>query len=219
MKRIVTIPTLLVLLTLVSFSVHPYGVSREAHAQRPPLTVTISAVDGNNVPISNGGTTSSNIIKFTFTPSGGLPPYSWRICNVDGSISCVPPLDNFNQQFSGLTPGQHTLTLIVVDRLGTTTNTAIFSWTITSLTPIQATQQLIQLKQSMHLATAADIALDAQLNAAMILFQQNLNTAACGHLTGFTTAVQSFSQAGLLTQTQASQLLQGAQSVESTAGC
>ena len=71
----------------------------------------------------------------------------------------------------------------------------------------------------MHLAAATDQALDSQLNAAIVYFQHNLKSGACGHLFGFATQVQAYLQVGKLTQTQASQLLQGVQSVEKIAGC
>ena len=71
----------------------------------------------------------------------------------------------------------------------------------------------------MHLAAAADQALDAQLNAAIQLFQHNIKSGACCRLNGFATVVHVLLQTGLLTQTQTSQLLQGVQSVERTAAC
>src|SRR5436190_18921651 len=70
--------------------------------------------------------------------------------------------------------GTHQFTVRTTDAVGTKQTTPVFSWTVEStqtppppLTPIQATQKLVQLKQSMHLAAAADQALDAQLNAAI----------------------------------------------------
>jgi hypothetical protein len=61
--------------------------------------------------------------------------------------------------------------------------------------------------------------LDAQLNSAIQSFQNNIKIGACGHLNGFATAVHTYLQVGKLTQTQASQLLNGVQSVEKIAGC
>jgi hypothetical protein len=111
------------------------------------------------------------------------------------------------------------------DSTGDTGLRSLFSWTVVSTqqpppsNPIQTTQQLIQLKHSMHLAAATDQVLDSQLNAAIQYFQHNLKSGACIHLGGFTTQVQTFLQVGKLTQTQASQLLQGVQSVEKIARC
>jgi hypothetical protein len=122
--------------------------------------------------------------------------------------------------------GTHQFIVRTTDAVGTKQTTPVFSWTVEStqtppppLTPIQATQKLIQLKQSMHLAAAADQALDAQLNAAIQLFQHNIKSGACGHLNGFATVVHVLLQTGLFTQTQTPQLLQGVQSVERTAAC
>ncbi len=97
-----------------------------------------------------------------------------------------------------------------------------FSWTIVSntppppppVTPIQATQQLIQLKLGMHLSAATDQVLDAQLNSAIQFFQNNIKIGGCGYLNGFATQVHVFLLTGRLTQSQASQLLQGVRSVE-----
>jgi hypothetical protein len=76
---------------------------------------------------------------------------------------------------------------------------------------------LIQLKQSMHLAAATDQALDSHLNATIQYSQNNPKSGACIHLSGFATQVETYLQACRLTQTQASQLLQGA--VGKVAGC
>jgi hypothetical protein len=71
----------------------------------------------------------------------------------------------------------------------------------------------------MHLAASTDQVLDAQLNAAIQSFQNNVKSGACDHLKGFTAEVQAFLHTGRLTQVQASQLLQGVQSVERIADC
>ncbi len=71
----------------------------------------------------------------------------------------------------------------------------------------------------MHLSAATDQALDSQLNAAIQYFQHNLKSGAYIHLNGFATDVHVYLQTARLTQSQASELLQGLQSIESTAGC
>lgn len=186
-------------------------------SQQPPNTTITSAVDGNNAPVQNGGTTSSNSIKFVFTTAGGVPPYTY-VCALDRTLSSC----SSGGTFASLPIGQHQFSVQTTDANGIKVSTPIFSWTIVvtpSLTPIQATQQLIQLKQSMHLASGTDQALDSQLNAAIVYFQHNLKSGACGHLFGFATQVQTYLQVGRLTQAQASQLLQGVKSVEKTASC
>ena len=100
MRRILNTPIILLLLILVSFSMLPsITLLKDVKAVkvRPtlPLQTTItSAVDGNNAPVQNGGTTSSNFILFTFTTSGGAPPYRY-ICTLDILIfkcDTAPPL-------------------------------------------------------------------------------------------------------------------------------
>ena len=40
----------------------------------PPNTLITSAIDGNNNPVQNGGSTTSNRITFQVTTSGGCTP-------------------------------------------------------------------------------------------------------------------------------------------------
>jgi len=84
---------------------------------------------------------------------------------------------------------------------------------------IRAIQQLIQLKHSMHLSPGTDQLLDSQLNVVLQFLQHNLKGGACSHLNVLTELVQTFLQSDLLTQSQASQLIQGVQSVARTSSC
>src|SRR5215831_17054179 len=65
-----------------------------------PISTIITAVDGNNAPVQNGGTTSSTSIKFTFTTTGGVAPYTY-VCAVDGAVSSCPS----TVTFTSLPPG------------------------------------------------------------------------------------------------------------------
>jgi hypothetical protein len=195
---------------------------KEVKAQSKPST-TITAVDGNNASVQNLGTTTSHSIIWTFTTTGGVPPYTYTCTVKDLGIPPVTPCFSGFEGFD-LPTGQHELSVLTVDAKGEE-STSFFVWTIVTntqpppLTLIQATQQLIQLKHSMNLAAATDRVLDAQLNSALQFFQNHIMIGGCGHLNGFATEVQTFLQVGRLTQSQASQLLQGVQSIEKIAGC
>src|SRR5581483_8314185 len=153
-------------------------------------------------------------------------PYTYNSF-LDGRTGpCTSPTpygpDKQNPQIMPLPPGPQQFSVQTTDQNGIQTVTS-FRWTILvgspSLSPAQATQQLIQLTNSMNLAPATDQTLDAQLNAAILFFQHNLNSGACGHLNGFATEVHVLLQVGRFTQTQTSELLHGVQSVENAAGC
>jgi hypothetical protein len=92
----------------------------------------------------------------------------------------------------------------------------MFGWTI--LTPAQAIQQLIQLKHSMHLDATTDQILDIRLNIALQFAQNNVKSGTCIQLTVFIKLVQAL-QVGHVTSTQATQLIQGAQNIQTTLGC
>jgi hypothetical protein len=133
MRRILTIPILLLLLILVSLSILPsITLLKEARAVtvRPtlPLQTTItSAVDGNNAPVQNGGYTLSNFILFTFTTSGGAPPYRY-ICTLDLLIfkcDTAPPTVSRN-----LLSGQHTFSVQTFDEKNVDQKTPVFSWIV-----------------------------------------------------------------------------------------
>ena len=114
----------------------------------------------------------------------GVTPYTYT-CSLNGGASspCT-----FPAVFSNLSPGPYQLSNQTTDANHIAGSPMLFDWTVIiqppSLTPIQATQQLIQLTNSMNLAPATDQALDAQLNSAIVYFQHNLKIGACGHLNG-----------------------------------
>jgi hypothetical protein len=71
----------------------------------------------------------------------------------------------------------------------------------------------------MHLDSGTDRLLDSQLNAALQFVQHNLKGGACGHLNGFVIQVRAALQVGHITQTQATQLIQAAQNIQTALGC
>ena len=107
-----------------------------------PLQTTItSSVDGNNAPVQNGGTTSSNFILFTFTTSGGAPPYRY-ICTLDILIfTCdtAPPTVSRN-----LVSGPHKFSVQTFDGTGVTQKTPVFSWTV-GPSPTSLTMQIVSI--------------------------------------------------------------------------
>jgi hypothetical protein len=90
---------------------------------------------------------------------------------------------------------------------------------VTSVTPIQSIQQLMQLKQSMHLDPATNRTLDAQLNAALQSEQHEINSGTCGHINGFVIQVQVALRVGHITQTQAAQLIKSTQAIRTALHC
>lgn len=172
MGRIPTIPILL-LLIIVSFSILPSGVLlKQAQAQAGPSPLTIhccTARDGNDIPVEDGGTTSSTTITIHFRIDGGDPPYS-SICSVNPkethklvpcneSVLLAPNIVlYYTITFTGLKQGLQQFGVITKDSNNNQT-VGSFSWHIkpatlfpsppTSslaapppLSPIQATQQL-----------------------------------------------------------------------------
>jgi YVTN family beta-propeller protein len=181
---------------------------------QPPHTTITSAVDGNNAPVQNGGTTTSSSIKIAFTATQGSNPIAGFQCSLDNSpfSSCSSPA-----VFNNLA-GQHKFAVVAIDNAGNKDpNPAIFSWTI--LTPTQAIQQLIQLKHSMHLDPVTDQTLDIRLNIALQFGQNNIKSGTCLQLNVFISQVQSALRVGHVTSAQASQLIQGAQNIQTTLGC
>jgi hypothetical protein len=184
----------------------------------PPTKTTItSAVDGNNAPVQNSGTTSSSSIKIAFTAMQGSNPIAGFQCSLDNSpfSSCSSPA-----VFNNLAAGPHKFTVVAVDTKGNKDqNPAIFSWTVGAVPPTQSIQQLIQLKHSMHLSPATDQTLDIRLNIALQFAQNNAKSGTCIQLTVFIKQVQAELRAGHVTSVQATQLVQAAQNIQTGLGC
>jgi hypothetical protein len=95
----------------------------------------------------------------------------------------------------------------------------LYAKTVGSVTPTRSIQQLIQLKHSMYLGTATDQTLDNRLNVASQFAQNNIKSGTCIQLTVFIKLVQAELRVGHVTSAQASQLIQGAQNIQTALGC
>jgi hypothetical protein len=184
----------------------------------PPTKTTItSAVDGNNAPVQNGGTTTSSSIKIEFTATQGSNLIAGFQCSLDNSpfSSCSSPA-----VFNNLAAGPHKFAVVAVDTAGNKDPTpATFGWSVRTITSTQSIQQLIQLKHSMHLDPLTDGMLDIRLNIALQFSQNNVKSGTCLQLSVFISQVQSAFRVGHVTSAQASQLIQGAQNIQTALGC
>ncbi|HEY7080890.1 MAG TPA: YncE family protein, partial [Nitrososphaeraceae archaeon] len=98
----------------------------------PPPQITItSAIDGNNNPVANLSSTSSNQITFQFTASGGTPPIRFE-CSLDNSAfsSCSNPVT-----YTNLAVGQHTAQFRATDSTALQAPSVAFTWQVTANTP------------------------------------------------------------------------------------
>jgi len=185
----------------------------------PPSHTTItSAVDGNGAILQNGGTTTSSSVKIAFTAMQGSNPIAGFQCSLDNSpfFTCSNPA-----AFNKLAAGPHKFAVVAVDNAGNKDPTpATFSWNI--LTPAQGLQQLIQLIQSMGLNHGTQASLTAPLNAALSqLTNNNPNSVgtACNQLNSFINHVNADAQNGLLSSSQAAQLIQSTEAIRTALHC
>jgi YVTN family beta-propeller protein len=180
-------------------------------SQTAPDTTITSTVDGNRATVQNAGTTLSTSIQFTFTATPGTKPIAGFECRLDNSAfsACSSPT-TLNNLAAGI---QHNFQVRAVDTAGNRDPTpATIRWTI--LTPAQGIQHVIQLKHSMHLNPATDQTLDIRLNVALQLAQNNIKSGTCIQLTVFIKLVQAELRVGQVSSVQATQLIQGAQNIQ-----
>jgi YVTN family beta-propeller protein len=185
-------------------------------SQTAPDTTITSTVDGNRATVQNAGTTLSTSIQFTFTATPGTKPIAGFECRLDNSAfsACSSPT-TLNNLAAGI---QHNFQVRAVDTAGNRDPTpATIRWTI--LTPAQGIQHVIQLKHSMHLNPATDQTLDIRLNVALQLAQNNIKSGTCIQLTVFIKLVQAELRVGQVSSVQATQLIQGAQNIQTALGC
>ena len=71
----------------------------------------------------------------------------------------------------------------------------------------------------MHLSSATDQTLDIRLNVALQFAQNNVKSGTCIQLTVFIKLVQAELRVGQVTSVQATQLIQGAQNIQTALGC
>jgi Ca2+-binding RTX toxin-like protein len=97
----------------------------------PPNTIITSAIDGNNNPVQNGGSTSSNQITFQLTSSGGTAPITYQ-CSLDNSpfSNCASALT-----YNNLGVGQHTAQFRATDSTALQGPSVSFTWQVTAPTP------------------------------------------------------------------------------------
>jgi len=187
-------------------------------------TTTIdSATDGNNNPVTDGGTTVSDEITFTFTGTA-TPPTTVESfeCSIDGSafIACTSP-----HTLTGLSPGGHTFAVRVVDNDGNRqVPPTTFTWTVEEeIDPVTAIQDLISDIRSLNgVNFGVKISLITQLRLALIFVSDNNPSndfISCALMTSFTTSVNTLQTRGFLTEAQATDLLQQAQAIQNAIGC
>ena len=188
---------------------------------QPPTHTTItSAVDGNENPVQNDGSTVSTSITFHVTATAGTNPIAGFECSLDQAIftTCAttnPATISYNNLVAGR---QHTFAVRAVDTQGNKDpNPATFSWTV--LTPTQATQNLINTIDSFHLPKGATTSLEAPLNAAITQLNRNNHVAACNQLNAFLNQVDAKLANGQLTSQQAADLRQQATALQHVLGC
>ena len=120
---------------------HSNTVSVIATSQYPHHTTITSAVDGNNNPVSNGGSTLSTSITFTVKATADTNPISGFQCSLDNSpfSSCGTAATNNTGTitFNNLAAGhQHTVNIRAVDNQSNVDPIpATFSWFITQTQP------------------------------------------------------------------------------------
>lgn len=88
----------------------------------------MSATDGNGKPVQNGGTTTSNSIRFSFTGPDNTGAVSNFQCSMDSRpySTC-----GSGASYSGLTVGGHTLSVVSVDSSGNVdASAATFTWIV-----------------------------------------------------------------------------------------
>ncbi|MDP3063990.1 MAG: HYR domain-containing protein [Chloroflexota bacterium] len=155
-------------------------------------------------------TAPADVTAIATSPAGAVVTYANATATdavgVVSGPACVPA--------SGSTfpLGTTTVTCTASDAAG---NTGSATFTVTVVSPAQATQNLITAIGNMGLPAGVATSLRAPLNN---LNPNNVN-AACGKLNAFINQVNTKAQNGQLTPTQASQLLQAANGIKTALGC
>ena len=140
----------------------------------PPNTVVTSAIDGNNTPVQNGGSTVSTSNRLQISAIPGTNPVAGFECSLDGSaFSTCATTNPGTISYDNLVAGQqHAFEVRAVDTLGNKDPTpATFTWTI--ITPQQAVQNIINTIEHMHLPRGTTTSLEAPLNTALSQLNRN----------------------------------------------
>ena len=96
----------------------------------PPNTLITSDIDGNNNPVQNGGSTSSNQITFQLTSSGGTPPITFNVVLIILHFQTVPG----TLTYTNLDIGQHTAQFRATDNTALQGPSVSFTWQVTAPT-------------------------------------------------------------------------------------
>ncbi|MFZ0556901.1 MAG: hypothetical protein WAM26_16590, partial [Nitrososphaeraceae archaeon] len=121
----------------------PSGDTPESNTAQP-ITI-LQALDSNNQPIINDGTTTSNSIVLHMQPNENVPIQNVQ-CFIDNSP--IVPCSNNPVVIDNLPQGNHVFQLQVTDGLGLSEpSTSTFRWTIISQSPEQIQQQQQQQQQ------------------------------------------------------------------------
>ena len=141
----------------------------------PPNTLITSAIDGNNNPVQNSGSTVSTSVIFQVSATPGSNPIAGFECSSDSSqfSTCGTNTNPTTVSYNNLAAGQpHTFKVRAADTLGNKDPTpATFTWTI--LTPSQTVRNIISTIDNMHLSHGTTTSLEAPLNAALSQLNRN----------------------------------------------
>ena len=185
-----------------------------------PNTIITSSIDGNNNPVQNGESTTSNQIIFQVSATPGSNPIAGFECSLDASpFSGCAATNPGTVSYDNLAAGQqHTFEVRAVDTVGNKDPTpATFSWTI--LTSQEAVQNIINTLYNMHLSKGITISLEAPLNTAIRQLDRKNDIAACNSLNAFIDQVDQKETNGQLTSAQAEELRQPATAIQNSLGC
>jgi len=187
----------------------------------PPNTLITSAIDGNNNPVQNSGSTVSTSITFRVSATPGSNPIAGFECSLDLSqfSTCATNTNPTTVSYNNLAAGQqHTFKVRAVNTLGNKDPTpATFTWTI--ITRSQAVRNIINTIDNMHLSHGITTSLEAPLNTALSQLNRNNYGAACNTLDAFLHQVKAKEDNRQLTSQQAADLRQQATAIEINQGC
>jgi YVTN family beta-propeller protein len=186
----------------------------------PLNTLINSAIEGNNNPVQNGGSTVSTSITFQVSATAGSNTIAGFECSLDSSqfSTCTTNTNPTTVSYNNLAAGQqHTFKVRAVDTVGNKDPTpATFTWTI--ITPSQAVRNIISTIDNMHLSHGITTSLEAPLNAALNQLNRNNHAAACNTLDAFLHQVKAKEDNRQLTSQQAADLRQQATTIENSVG-
>ncbi len=185
-------------------------------AAAPPLTTLLEVVNGDGIPIVDGGSTVSNVVTFTFasTPPDTAGGFT---CALDGvSSACSSPVG-----YTSLVPGAHRFEVYASDALGRHGDPVpSFGWII--LTPAEAVRVLAQKVRSLGLASGTSSSLLDPLHVADNLLSNDRPSddgKACRQLDAFIDLVSLYNVKARIPSEQAQSLTMDATEIMTALGC